>query len=324
MYLSDINENQEFKQQVFFISVIEKQSKNGKAYITGELRDKSGVFKYNLWDVVAKSLILPKANAYFLITATMESYNGNPQINLKNCQPLDESEINQNDFKKVSSIDLDKLWQEMEKVIDTFQDEFILFLAKNLLTETITKKFKNAPAAEKVHSAWVGGLLEHSISVAKLSDSVVKYYNDLYFENKISRDIVVFGSLFHDIGKIWEYDYSTPNIEVTKHGELLGHIYLSTKMISDISCKYKEQNKSVDIEEKKIRILHVILAHHGKYEWGAPVTPKTPEAIIIHYMDNVDAKLMNLWENLNDCKEKFTQRNFIQENARMYNIFLAD
>ena len=323
MYLSDIKENQEFKQQVFVISVIEKKSKTGKAYITGEVRDKSGVFKYNLWDVNAK-LTLPQANAYFLITGTMESYNGNSQINLKNCQPLDESQININDFKNVSSRDLDELWLEIEQIVNTFQDEFIIYLAKNILTEKFVKKFKDAPAAKDVHHAWVGGLLEHSVSVAKLSDFVVKYYNDLYFENKLSRDIVVFGSLFHDIGKVWEYDYSTPNIQATKHGEFLGHIYLSAKMIGDIAQKYKEQHKDNDIDNKILRIQHVILAHHGKLEWGAPVTPKTPEAIIIHYMDNIDAKLMNAWENLKQCKEEFTQRNFVQENGRLYNIFLEE
>jgi 3'-5' exoribonuclease len=324
MYLSDIKENQEFKQQVFVISVIDKKSKNGKSYITGEVRDKSGVYKYNIWDVSAKFLTLPKANSYFLINGTMENYNGNPQINLRNCQPLEESEINLNDFKKTSSLDLDKLVLEIENIVDTFQDDLVVFLAKNILTEKFMKKFKDAPAAENVHSAWVGGLLEHSISVAKLSDFVVKYYNDLYFEGKINRDIVVFGSLFHDIGKVWEYDYSTPNITTTKHGELLGHIYLSAKVISDVALKYKEQNREKDVDNKILRIQHVVLAHHGKFEWGAPVTPKTPEAIIIHYMDNIDAKLMNAWENLKQCKEEFTQRNFIQENARLYNIFLED
>ena len=103
-------------------------------------------------------------------------------------------------------------------------------------------------------------------------------------------------------------------IGTTIQGELLGHIYLGTKRIQEVANQYKGE-----IEEKLAKILHVFLAHHGKHEWGALVLPKTPEAIIVHYMDNVDAKLMNLWENLENSKDVFTQRNFIQENAKMLN-----
>ncbi|MFC1484970.1 3'-5' exoribonuclease YhaM family protein [bacterium] len=323
MYLVDLVEGQEFELPIFVVSVIEKTTKSGKNYITGEVRDKSTVLKYNLWDAKNPSISIPKQGEYALISGRLEVFNNTYQINLRTVKSLDAESINPDDFKKTIILDIDELWKEFESIVATFTDDLIIFLCENILTESFVEKFKTSPAAKDVHSACVGGLLEHSVAVAKLSDMVVNHYNKLYFNNKINRDITVFSSLFHDLGKIWEYDYTTPNIEITMHGELLGHIYLGAKKIGDIAQLYRKHKPDVDLlelNEKINRILHVILAHHGKGEWGAPVTPKTPEAIIIHYVDNIDAKLMNVWENLMNCQDYFTQRNFIHENARLFNI----
>ncbi len=320
MKLIDIKENQEFKLPVYVISSVEKKSKTGKSYLTGEVRDNSCVLKYNLWDTSNNFVTLPKTGFYYEFRGIAETFNGTLQINLKTATELEPHQINESDFKKTSSLNLEALWQEFQKIIASFQDEFVIALTKNILSENIIKKFKTAPAAEYVHNAWVGGLLEHSIAVAKLSDFTVNFYNP-YFDNKLTRDIVVFGALFHDIGKIWEYDNDSPNIKTTKCGEFLGHIYMSTKKISDAA---KEINNDKKTDDKLLKILHVILAHHGKYEWGAPVLPKIPEAIIVHYMDNIDAKIMNAYENLKDLKDEFAPKNFVQENARLYNVFLDE
>lgn len=326
MYLSDILENQDFSQIVFVISAIEKITKSGRKYITGEVRDKSGSFRYNFWDVENKNIVLPKANSYFRFFGIMEKYQNNFQINLKKVAIVEESQINELDFKKSSDINLDELWKDLEKIIDSIKDDFLKYIAIELFVNNhiLAKRFKMSPAAESVHGAWIGGLLEHSISVSKLADLVVDYYNKIYFEGKIDRDIVILGALVHDIGKIWEYDYSSPAIKTTKYGELLGHIYLSTNKINELAKKYKEENKdtNLEIDEKLLKLMHVILSHHGKLEFGAPVVPKIPEAIIIYHLDNIDAKLMNFLENVKSTTEEFTQRNFVHENAKLYNIFL--
>lgn len=317
----DIYNNQNtknFKNQCYVISVLAKKTKAGKDYISGKLKCKTGVMRYNVWDNFAYFIDILKPGKYFEVEGMLEEYNQEKQVNVKNVVLLDDKDVNVLDFKAVSIFSLNELLEEFNKIIDSFTDEFIIFLAKEMITKKFIENFANTPAAKNVHGAWVGGLLEHAVSVAKLSDFIVNYYNPVYFNNKINRDIVIFASLFHDLGKMWEYDYSSPEIEVTKVGELLGHLYLSAQKISNLAKNYTGNDK----DEKLMKLLHVILSHHGKLEWGAPVTPKIPEAVILHYMDNVDAKLMNIWENLKDCREEFTKRNFVHENARLYNILL--
>lgn len=320
-YLSEILENEEFTTDVFLVSVIEKVAKTGKKYITGEVLDKTLKLKFNLWNV--ENRILEK-NCYYSFTGKLEKYNNSFQINLTKFNKKNEKDIDLLDFKKSLDLDIDDLYGDLLNLLLSIKDPFYKFLADEIFVkdENFIKSFKISPAAEKVHGAYIGGLLEHSINVAKMAEYLVNFYNEFYFFGKLNRDLVIIGAILHDIGKIWEYDYHGPIIKTTKKGELLGHIYMSSNIINNLGNKYKEKFKGCDIDEKLIKLIHLVLSHHGKLEFGAPVVPKIPEAMIVYHLDNIDAKLINFLSNTKTFTEEFTDRNFVHENARLYNIFL--
>jgi 3'-5' exoribonuclease len=319
--LSELKIGQQFELTVFISSASEKVSKNGKKYITGDLRDKSLSCKYYLWDSDNVSASLPVAETYMLVSGRIESFNGSLQVNVISVKKIDQDLIKHDDFKKTSIKNIDSMWMELLNLVNTFTNPVVKYISEKLIKDPVIEKmFKTSPAAKNVHNAWAGGLIEHCLITAKFTDFIVKTYNKDYFDGKLDRDVAVFAALFHDVGKIWEYDSSTPEIKHTVKGELLGHIYMGAKKIEQIADEYLK----LDSSEKNIaivnKIVHVVLAHHGKLEWGAPVNPKTPEAMILHYLDNLDTKVMNAWENISMCKDEFTDRIFVQENSKLLNV----
>jgi len=320
-YLSEILENEEFTTDIFLISAVEKIAKTGKKYITGEVLDKTLRLKFNLWNTENRLL---EKNCYYSFTGKLEKYNNSLQINLIKFNKKNEKDVDLLDFKKSTDLDIDSLYNDLLNILSSIKDVFYKFLADEIFIKNgfFVKNFKISPAAEKVHGAYLGGLLEHSLNIAKMAETLVNFYNEFYFSGKLNRDLAIIGALLHDIGKIWEYDYNGPLIKTTKKGELLGHIYMSSNIINEIGKKYKEEFKECDIDEKLTKLIHLVLSHHGKLEFGAPVVPKIPEAIIIYHLDNIDAKLINFLSSTKTSLDEFTDRNFVHENARLYNIFL--
>ena len=322
-YLSEILENEEFTADIFLVSAIEKIAKTGKKYITGEVLDKTLKLKFNLWNIENRTL---EKNCYYSFTGKLEKYNNSFQINLFKIRKKNEKNIDLLDFKKSTDLNIENLYNDLLNILSAIKDPFYKFLADEIFVknEDFIKNFKNSPAAEKVHGAYIGGLLEHSVNIAKMAEILVNFYNEFYFFGKLSKDLTVIGSLLHDIGKMWEYDYHGALIKTTKKGELLGHIYMSSNLINDLANKYKAKFPDCDIDEKLIKLIHLVLSHHGKLEFGAPVVPKIPEAIIVYHLDNIDAKMINFLSNTKNAVEEFTDRNFVHENARLYNIFLDE
>jgi 3'-5' exoribonuclease len=321
--LSEVKIGQQFELTVYISSAGEKISKNGKKYITGDLRDKSMVCKYYLWDSDNVASSIPVAETYAIVSGRLESFNGASQVNIISIKNIDQDLVDPHDFKKTSIKNVDSMWNELLDLVNTFSNPIVKYISEKLIKDpNVEKMFRTSPAAKSVHNAWAGGLIEHCLATAKFTDFLVKFYNKEYFDGKLDRDIAVFSALFHDIGKIWEYDSSTPEIKHTSKGELLGHIYMGAKKIEQIADEYLKLHNNEKTVSEINKIVHIVLAHHGKLEWGAPVNPKTPEAIILHYLDNLDTKIMNAWENISMCKDEneFTERIYVQENSKLLNI----
>ena len=173
----------------------------------------------------------------------------------------------------------EELYKELVRIVQTVIDKDYRRVLEIFFIEdkSFVEAFKSAPAGMRIHHAYIGGLLEHSLNVAKLVDQVCRIYTQL------DRDLLVTGALVHDIGKIKEYVVNQKGIEVTTEGELLGHIIMGVEMIN-------QKVRGVPYD-KLLRLKHLIASHHGEYEWGSPVIPKTAEALILHYIENMDSKI---------------------------------
>lgn len=319
--LIDAREGSDVVLPVYIVSATEKKDKTGRAYLTGELKDKSLTVRYNLWDSDNVSCPLPKAETYAKVKGRVESFNGKKQITILTLTTLAPDAVNPNDFKKTSSQDIEEMWKTFTRLVNSLEQPVVKTIANHFLQDqTFVKALKYAPAGRQVHNAWIGGLLEHLLVVGTFCDACVQYYNAHGYANKLQRDIALFGALFHDIGKVWEYDYTSPEIKVTTVGELQGHIHIGSRTIADVAEKYYP-NPTEDEQRVIQQLIHIVLSHHGTLENGSPVNPKTPEAIVVHYLDNMDTKMMNAFENIAACSTEFTDRIYVQENVRLFNTF---
>ena len=216
------------------------------------------------------------------IAGIIQNYNGQFQLKINKMDKLDD--INYYDFLPKSVFDKESMFNELvsllhKNISDQYMEKLVaLFLEDSKAVDL----FKVSPAAKSIHHAYVSGLLEHTLSVVRLAIDICKYYKEL-----INKDILVVGSLFHDIGKIFELDISK-GFDYTDSGKLLGHLILGIDLVNG----YMHKIPNFPIELKNL-IGHMIASHHGLLEYGSPEIPKTNEALILHYIDDMDSKINN-------------------------------
>lgn len=280
-FIQDLREN-ESVEEIFFVN--EKTlgvGKTGKSYISLKLSDKTGFMDGKIWDRVDILGNNFEKEDFVKTKGITQLFQGSLQLiisDIKKVQAIED--INIDDFMPDSGIDIEKLWQDFLKMGSTIKNKHLLQLFNHIFNDPdIQKKFKIYPAAKSLHHAYKGGLLEHSLNVANLSDSICRYY-----ENKLNRDILIFTALTHDLGKIWELDF-TLIPTYTDEGKLLGHIVLLDEEITKRAYKIGSFPKDL-----LTYIRHILLSHHGEYEFGSPKKPKIIEGLILHYIDNLDAK----------------------------------
>ncbi|MDL1968287.1 MAG: CRISPR-associated endonuclease Cas3'', partial [Deltaproteobacteria bacterium] len=198
-----------------------------------------------------------------------------------------------------SKFNRDAMFERLLKLTKTIETLYL----KNLLEafwndDEFVSKFKKAPAAKKMHHAYIGGLIEHTLSMARLADKIAEHYQ--YIE--IDRDLLVTGAILHDIGKIREFDYKV-KIDYSDEGRLLNHIVIGVQMIEE-----KLENIKNFPDEQALLIKHMIVSHHGTREFGSPEPPKTIEAVLLNYIDEIDSKVNGIREFIDreDPGEKWT------------------
>lgn len=280
-FIQNLKEN-ETVEEIFFIN--EKTvgiGKTGKPYISIKLSDKTGFLDGKIWDRVDQFVNTFDKEDFVKIKGVTQLFQGALQLVINDIKKVDSlDKINIDDFMPDSGLDTEKLWQNFISMGNTIKDKNLSCLFKDFfMDENIVKKFKVYPAAKSLHHAYKGGLLEHSLSVARLGDIISKHYG-----KEVNRDILVFTALIHDLGKIWELEFSlVPNY--TDEGKLLGHIILLDENILRRVSKIKGFPKDL-----LLYIRHILLSHHGEYEFGSPKKPKIIEGLILHFLDNMDAK----------------------------------
>jgi 3'-5' exoribonuclease len=256
------------------------QKKNGENYLTVVLSDRTGRVKGVAWDDVDHMAAAVKAKDFVHVKGNASEYRGALQLVVKEMKRISPERIDPSDFLPATRRDIDKMFIRLLKIIASMENTHLKKLFDKIWADTdFTNKFKTAPAAKKMHHAYIGGLLEHTLSMALLVDRIAGHYTG------IDRDLLLAGAILHDIGKVKEFDFKY-SIDYSVEGRLLSHIVIAVQLID-------EKIKTIDDfpEELALLVKHMVVSHHGSLEFGSPELPKTIEAVLLCYIDEIDAKV---------------------------------
>ncbi len=254
------------------------KTKTGKNYFSLTLQDKTATINAKVWDINYNIQEFEQGD-FIKIDALVQVFNDELQLNVSKLRKSEIGEYDLKNYVPATSKNVDSLKNELQKFISSVKNNFLSALLKSFFDdEEMLEKFCTHSAGKSMHHSYVGGLLEHTISVTQICDFMSA-------RTKLSnRDILITVGLLHDIGKIYELS-DFPQNDYTYDGELLGHIIIGSDLIS---------KKILQIEnfpnDLRSQIIHCILSHHGEYEFGSPKLPRSIEAIILHFADNLDAK----------------------------------
>lgn len=257
-----------------------KSQKTGKNYLSLTLSDKTGNINGKVWDI-SRDIQSFNEGDYIKIDAAVQTFNNELQLNIKKIRKALEGEYDEADYIPTTEKDVSQLYEKLTGYINSTENQYIKKLLTSIFIDNkaIADSFKKHTAAKAMHHNYMGGLIEHTISVADICSFMASHYEN------VNRDILIASALLHDIGKLKELS-EFPNIDYTDDGELLGHIVMGSEYIGKMADKiegFPHQLRSL--------LQHNILAHHGEYEYGSPKLPRTLEAFILHCADDTDAKV---------------------------------
>jgi len=293
-YIKDYNDGD----RVFDIYLIKHKqaavTKNGKAYENVILQDKTGTIDAKIWDPNSAGIGDFDTLDYVEVYGDVSSFQGALQVSIKRTRLCQEGEYNPADYLPVSSKNIDDMYASILKYIDSIENTYLKRMMEAFFVEdeAFIKVFKASSAAKTVHHGFVGGLLEHTLSVTNLCDYYAKTYPML------KRDLLISAAICHDIGKTKEISLFPEN-DYTNDGNLLGHIVMGTEMISD---KIRDIDGFPQVLASQLK--HCILAHHGELEYGSPKKPALMEAVALNMADNTDAKMQTFTELLQNNTEQ--------------------
>lgn len=269
-------------------------TKNGKPYETVTLQDKTGTIDAKIWDPNNAGIGDFEAMDYVEIYGDVNSFQGALQVNVKRIRLCQEGEYDPADYLPVSEKSIDGMYKELLGMIGNTENKWLKKLLESFFVEdeAFMKAFRSSSAAKTVHHGFVGGLLEHTLSVARMCEYFSRSYPVL------NRDLLITAALFHDIGKTRELSLFPEN-DYTDNGQLLGHIVMGAEMIGEKARSIPGFPPVLEAELK-----HCILAHHGEYEYGSPKKPALIEAAALNLADNADAKLETFTEALQGASGK--------------------
>lgn len=268
-------------------------TKNGKSYDNLILQDKTGVMDAKIWDPNSAGIAEFDALDYIEVYGEITSFNGILQVNVKRVRKVFEGEYIPSDYLPMTKKDIEEMFKELKSYMSSLQNVYLKKLLHAFFVEDVefVKKFKYSSAAKAVHHGFVGGLLEHTLSVTKMCD----YYTSVY--PILNRDLLLAAAICHDIGKTKELS-SFPENDYTDEGQFLGHIVMGTEMVGEKIRKIDGFPKVLENELK-----HCIISHHGEFEFGSPKKPAIVEAIALNFADNTDAKIQSFTELMENRNE---------------------
>jgi len=307
-YVEDVREKQPVEGLYLVRDKNNGITKNGKPYIALNLSDKTGVVKARVWDNAAKlDPCFDQGDVVYLKSHSV-LYQGDMQLNIHAINRIAAEDVDLRDFMPASRLDAEQGFADIQACIATVNDAHLRRLLELIFEDKhIVEAFKQAPAAKSIHHDCLGGLIEHTLSVTRIADMLAGHYDT------VNRDLLLTGAMLHDIGKIYELSFER-SFDYTDEGRLIGHIVLGMELISEIIRSIPDFPA-----QKTMLVKHMILSHHGQLEFGSPKRPKTPEALLLSYIDDIDAKMFDFTGFIE--KEKRPETNWTGYH-RLFNRYL--
>lgn len=284
--LSDLQAGERIEDAVFLIAQKDlRTTTNGGLYIHAVLEDQSGQMLARMWNASQQIYDSMPPSGPMHVRGRVESYKGKPQFIIDGLRNVEPGEVDIADFLPTTTQDVEAMWNRVLEILRGIQNPDLRSLIGSFVNDaSFAANFRRAPAARTNHHAFLGGLLEHTLALLELAVLILPRYP------QVNPDLVLAGLFLHDAGKTAELSY-TASFSYTTEGQLLGHIVQAVLWIHERARELERRSGRRFPPEVLTALEHIIVSHHGKYEFGSPKLPSTPEAIMVHHLDNLDAKL---------------------------------
>jgi 3'-5' exoribonuclease len=291
-----------------------RTASNGKMFIRGALQDRTGQARMIIWEVTEKFYEALPRGGFVRVKGRVEVYQNRPQLVIEACLPINDRDVELADFLPATPKDVVAMEKELRETLGSIADPTIKALTNAFLNDAeLMRSFCRSPAATVNHHAYLGGLLEHSLGLMRMATRITPLYSVL------NRDIMLLGCFLHDIGKTVELS-SDREFSYTDAGRLVGHLVQGVLILQGkVQAARQAGTEIPDILVRQLE--HLILAHHGEYEFGSPKLPMTAEAVAVHFLDNLDAKLAAFSQAVTDhpvAEESWTARQFMFDNQMLF------
>lgn len=293
-YVSQLREK-EAVHEVFRAS--EKQlrpNRNGNLYLQVELSDRTGTIGARMWNATESLYRSFENGDYVHIEGTTQLFQGELQLIASGLMRVEAAEVNEDDFTPLAAVEVDKLVVRLGEILRGMADPHLRNLAECfLMDEPFMAKFTRAPAGIKHHHAYHGGLLEHVVNLMEVAMRIAPRYPQL------DRDLLLMGAFLHDMGKVDELRYER-ELAYSDEGQLIGHLVMAVSLLEEKVREAEKLSGEPVPQETVLRLKHMIVSHHGEYEYGSPKLPMTTEAVALYCLDNLDAKVFAFHQQLRD------------------------
>jgi 3'-5' exoribonuclease len=261
-----------------------RDRKQGGQYLALTLSDKTGAIEGRMWEEIADSLKHCSEGCYVKVQGQISKYQGKFQITLTKMRSAADTEIDTADFIPTTQFDIDEMYAELRGYVDKFKDPHLRARVHAFMDDdAFGGPFRTAPAAKRLHHGWIGGLLEHVLTLVRVCRATAPFYPE------VDPDLLVTGAILHDVGKVRELSWKS-SFSYTLEGQLIGHISIAQGLLHEKVAALNAAGADPFPEKLRLLVEHMILAHHGKLEFGSPKLPMTPEAMLLSALDDLEAK----------------------------------
>jgi len=303
-FLKDLHENDEVGEigrggqgEIFLVTEKSlRTTQAGKKYLALELTDRTGRIQARVWDNAESLDDKIAADQFAEVTGRVDTFGGQLELKVSSLRAVADDRMDLADFLPSTSRDAAEMERELRRLVGLIKDDHLRTLAADCLEDTdIGRRFSQAPAAKQIHHATLGGLLEHTLSVANLCLAIADHYKPFL---RLDQDLLLVAALLHDIGKVREYVWGK-SFDYSDEGRLIGHLVIGAEIVAERASRIPGFPP-----ETLLRLRHMLLSHHGQYEWGSPKRPKFPEALALHFADDLDGKLNTAEEFIQAERER--------------------
>ncbi|RAL23638.1 hypothetical protein DL240_05620 [Lujinxingia litoralis] len=291
VYIADLEDNAVVESTFLLAAKSIRETRSGDPYLSMTLQDRSGTIEVRAWD---NALMLDKRadiDDFVAIRGRVSSYRDKLQITITDMERIDDASVDLADYMPHSRWSADGLFEQLRSLL-THQiqsPEVLRFLNALLDDPDFARRYKQAPAAVTNHHNFLGGLLEHTLSMARLGLQMARHYQ-AYYPGLVDSDLVIAGVVLHDMGKVEELSYRR-SFDYTTEGRMVGHIARGAEIVGQVAAALTPELDPDLVTHLK----HLVLSHHGRMEYGSPVTPRTAEAMLLHFLDMIDSRMNMCW-----------------------------